>query len=307
MERLTVAIFRLLVFAFGSLSLNSQRSLARMLARAMRWSASDTARTTAVNVDACFPQRSAAERRVLVGDSLDHSAMLLTELGTLSNWSPAAWRELAVSVEGEDLLERALAAETGVLVLAPHFGNWEFLALVLGGYGVTALYDPPRQSALGEVLHAARSRAGATMLPIDGQGLRRFYHALANGALGALLPDQVPERRAGVYADFFGRPALTMTFAHRLLRRTGARVLMGSAARAPGGFAVRFCDPGPALTDPDPRTAIRAMNAAIEQLVLTDPAQYQWEYKRFKRPPPGTPDLYPRKRKTRYRRQRLRG
>ncbi|NBC23368.1 MAG: lipid A biosynthesis acyltransferase [Gammaproteobacteria bacterium] len=297
MERLTAALFRLLVSAFGRLSLNGQRRLARLIARVMHWSGSDTAGVTAINIDACFADRSPQERRALVADSLAHSAMLLTELGTLSKWEPAAWRELAVSVEGAQTLEDALAGGSGVLVLVPHFGNWEFLALVLGEYGVTALYDPPRQRVLAEVIHGARSRAGATMLPIDAQGLRRFYHALANGALGALLPDQVPERRAGVYADFFGRPALTMTFAHRLLRRTRARVLMGSATRAPGGFAVRFSDPGPALADPDPQVATRALNAAIEQLVRTDPAQYQWEYKRFKRPPPGTPDLYPRKRR----------
>lgn len=299
MERLTAGVFRLMLFAFGRLSLSSQRTLAGLIARVMYWSGSTTAAVTAVNVDACFPDRSAAERRILVTDSLAHSAMLLTELGTLSRWDPAAWRELAVSIEGAELLEHALDGDSGVLVLVPHFGNWEFLALVLGEYGVTALYDPPRQRVLAEVIHGARSRAGATMLPIDAPGLRRFYHALANGALGALLPDQVPERRAGVYADFFGRPALTMTFAHRLLRRTGARVLMGSAARAPGGFVVRFCDPGPALADPDPEVAARALNAAIERLVLTDPAQYQWEYKRFKRPPPGTPDLYSRKRQPR--------
>jgi Kdo2-lipid IVA lauroyltransferase/acyltransferase len=37
------------------------------------------------------------------------------------------------------------------------------------------------------------------------------------------------------------------------------------------------------------------MNRAIEQLVLADPAQYQWDYKRFKRPPPGQPYPYPRR------------
>jgi KDO2-lipid IV(A) lauroyltransferase len=35
-----------------------------------------------------------------------------------------------------------------------------------------------------------------------------------------------------------------------------------------------------------------AMNQAIERLVRTAPARYQWEYKRFKRPPPGEPDPY---------------
>ena len=34
------------------------------------------------------------------------------------------------------------------------------------------------------------------------------------------------------------------------------------------------------------------LNAAIEKLVQKSPEQYQWEYKRFKKPPPGTADPY---------------
>jgi KDO2-lipid IV(A) lauroyltransferase len=38
--------------------------------------------------------------------------------------------------------------------------------------------------------------------------------------------------------------------------------------------------------------SVTAMNDAIEQLVKKNPAQYQWEYKRFKKPPEGGTDPY---------------
>jgi KDO2-lipid IV(A) lauroyltransferase len=85
-----------------------------------------------------------------------------------------------------------------------------------------------------------------------------------------------------------------MTFAHRLLQRTDARAVLGAAVRCPGGFRVRFLEIDQQLHDPDPGASAAAMNRAIEELVRTDPAQYQWEYKRFKRQPPGSPDLYAR-------------
>jgi lauroyl/myristoyl acyltransferase len=37
---------------------------------------------------------------------------------------------------------------------------------------------------------------------------------------------------------------------------------------------------------------VKAMNGAIEKLVDKNPAQYQWEYKRFKKPAAGSKDLY---------------
>lgn len=292
MERLTGPAFVLLNKALGWLSLSGQRRLGRLLGSLAWLVRSEPARITEMNLRRCFPQLDRRALKDLARSSLQHSAMLLTEMGTVFTWPVEEWRRLARSVEGEQLL--AGRDGRGVLILVPHYGNWEFLALVLGQYSVTALYDPPRQPALEPLIREARSRAGATLLPIDAGGLRGFYHALRSGGVTALLPDQVPERRAGVYAPFFGVPALTMTFAHRLLRRTDARAVLGAAVRCDGGFDIRFSELDAAIRDPDPAVSAAAMNASIEALVRTDPAQYQWEYKRFKRQPRGAANPYPR-------------
>lgn len=295
MGRLTERAFAGLVRTLGFLSLTGQRRLGRVLG-SLAWLARiHPARITRINLERCFPELDATARDRIGRRSLQHAAMLLTEMGTLSHWPVDDWRRLARSIEGEDLLRGSAVDSRGVLILVPHFGNWEFLALVLGQYAVTALYDPPRQAALDPLIRNARSRAGATMLRIDAAGLRSFYQALRAGGVVALLPDQVPDRRAGVYAPFFGWPALTMTFAHRLLRRSDIRVVFGAALRCNGGFDVRFSEADAAIRDPDPLVSATAMNAAIESMVRTDPAQYQWEYKRFKRPPRGTPTPYPRR------------
>jgi len=177
-------------------------------------------------------------------------------------------------------------------VLVPHFGNWEYLSLYLGRFGVTALYDPPRLGGLEAPIRRARSRAGANLVPIGRHGLKTVYETLMHAGVVALLPDQVPDRAAGVYADFFGNPALTMTFALRLIARTRPFVVMGSAVRVPEGFELRFVEADQGIYSADAKTAAAAMNRSIERLVCQAPDQYQWEYKRFKRPPPSEPDCY---------------
>lgn len=295
MERLTALAFSASLTALSLLSLKAQRRIGRWLGRLAWRLRVDSARTTYRNLAICFPGDDEDRRCRLARASLEHTGMLAAELGALYRWPEPRWRGLVVSVEGSERIDAALAERRGVLILVPHFGNWEMLALVLGRYRVTALYDPPRLRALEPLIRRARSRAGATLLPIDAGGLRSFYRALAAGQVAALLPDQVPERQAGVYADFFGHPALTMTFAHRVLQRSDARVLLGAAVRCGGGFHVRFVEPAGNLRDPDPVCSAAAMNRAIEQLVRSDPAQYQWEYKRFKRQPRGRQDPYLRR------------
>lgn len=292
MAPLSTLPFRALVGALSLLSIGGQRRLGRWLGRLAWYLRPAEVHTTLTNLALCFPDMDETARRALARQSLQHTAMLLTEAGALFLWSRVRWESLRVDAEGLDVLEGACAAGCGVLILVPHFGNWEYLALDLGRYGLTGLYERPRWRVLERYIREARNRGGANVLPIGREGLRDFYRALRDGGLNALLPDQVPARSAGVYADFFGVPALTMTFAHRLIRRTAPRVLLGAAVRCPGGFRVRYVEADPAVTDPDAVVSAAAMNRSIEALVRTDPAQYQWEYKRFRRPPPGRPNPY---------------
>lgn len=294
MDRLTGLGFAALARALSFLSLAWQRRLGRWLGRLAWHLRTREARATLTNLELCFPHLDAGERVRLARASLEQTGQLLAEVGVVAHWSEPRWQALIRHVEGEELLG-ATGTPTPLLVLVPHFGNWEFLALYLGKRGITALYDPPRLRSLEPLIVTARSRSGATLLPIDARGLRRFFRAFQDRRPVALLPDQVPTRRAGVYVPFFGVPALTMTLAHRLIDRSHARVLLGAAVRCHDGFRIRFSTLPAELADPDPAVSAATMNRAIEALVMTDPVQYQWEYKRFKRPPPGRPNPYARR------------
>ena len=83
-----------------------------------------------------------------------------------------------------------------------------------------------------------------------------------------------------------------MTLAQRLLRQTGAVAVLGSAQRAPQGFIIRFEPAHLGVDHADPFFAATKLNEMTEALIARDPGQYQWEYRRFKRPPPGVPRLY---------------
>ncbi|MDZ7825461.1 MAG: hypothetical protein U5R48_04865 [Gammaproteobacteria bacterium] len=135
-------------------------------------------------------------------------------------------------------------------------------------------------------------RTGARLVPTDAGGIRALLQALRSGGMAGILPDQVPPRGAGRHASFLGRPALTMTLVQRLLRSTGAEALMATALRVPDGFQLHFRRPVAGLDAADPRRAARALNASVEECIALAPAQYQWSYKRFKHPPPGSPDPY---------------
>ena len=47
------------------------------------------------------------------------------------------------------------------------------------------------------------------------------------------------------------------------------------------------------MSDPDPKVAVAALNAAVERIARRDPAQYQWTYKRYTLRPPGSGEENP--------------
>lgn len=186
-----------------------------------------------------------------------------------------------------DMVEQALAAKSGVIFLTPHLGCFEISAQVVAHHtSLSVLYRPPRKAALKPLIEGARARANLHLAPANLAGVRILLKALKNGQAIGLLPDQVPQNGEGVWADFFGKPAYTMTLPAKLQQMSGAPLLLVYAERLSWGrgFAVHFV-PFEGELPESPAQQARAINAAMEKLIAHCPAQYIWSYNRYKTPP----------------------
>lgn len=256
-------------------------------------------RITRANIEMCFPELSPRERETLVRASLKQTACMAMELGHLWMRPVKEALGLIVDLRGEEHIERALARGRGVLFTAPHLGAWELAGLWGGSrFKITTLYRQPRVREMDQVYTNARKRSGATLVPADGSGVRAVFQALARGEAVALLPDQDPGRGAGVFVPFFNVLANTSTLLPRIASRSQASVLIGFAERLPraAGYRMHILPGSEGISGDDLEAGAAALNQDIEKAVRMFPEQYLWSYKRFKFRPPGTPDLYGKKR-----------
>lgn len=194
------------------------------------------------------------------------------------------------SIENWDIAQQALDGAQGVVFLTPHLGCFEIVAQAIAARTpLTALYRPPRQPALQPLMEGARSRHNLLLAPANLTGVRQMLKALKKGAAVGLLPDQVPQKGEGIWVNFFGRLAYTMTLSAKLHSMTGAPVILTYAERLSWGrgYIIRFV-PLAALTeqrlDGTPAEQVATINTAMEQLIARCPAQYFWSYNRFKIP-----------------------
>lgn len=197
---------------------------------------------------------------------------------------------------GQALYEAARRSGRGVIVVAPHFGNWELLNQWLASRGdITIVYLPPRSPTAEAFLRRVRGGGNLGQVRAQSPAVRQLFKVLKGGGAVGILPDQQPKAGQGVFVPFFGVQALTMTLVNRLARRTGAIVLLAWCERigARLDFALHV-QPAPAsIGDADPQIGAAALNAQIERIARRDPAQYQWTYKRFTLRPPGSGQANP--------------
>ena len=270
--------------SLGFMSLPLARAVGGAIGRLMYLIGDRGTKVTKRNLALCFPALSPKELEKLARASMVETAKLAFEMCVVWQRDGVWLRKAIVRIRGEALVQAAVEKNKGVIILAPHIGNWEVLGKHLPNYGpVINLYAPPKQAYIEEIIKKSREQSGATLVPTTSRGIASLLKQLKKGAITGILPDQCPDTGAGIHAPFFGQPAYTMTLIHGLIQRTGCAVVLGYAKRIHDGFELVFMPVDEGLYSKDQLECVEALNRSVELCVNDCPEQYQWEYKRFKK------------------------
>ncbi len=293
-DRLIPVLLQLGLDLLRLLPLAGARWVGRWIGRLIYRYDGRSRRVTERNIALAFPNLAAEAQDQLVRHSLEETGALAAEMGHVwrAPWGKTA--SLIESVTGAEGILATLDSDTGVIILAPHLGNWEIIGLHLATLGDTvALFEPPKIAGLGPIIQRARERSGSRLVPTDPRGLAALVRCVRGGGISGILPDQVPaEPSGGLNVPFMGVSCGTPGLACNMIRRTGARAFVGVAFRTPKGFRVVYRPAPEAVYDGDDAVALTAMNQAIADHVAEEVAQYQWSYKRFRTRPEDGVDHY---------------
>jgi KDO2-lipid IV(A) lauroyltransferase len=224
------------------------------------------------------------EARRIRHEAIVSAGKMLAEL-------PALWfrphEEVAALVRDVVGAEAAYAARArgeAVLFLTPHMGCFEITAQYAARQTpMTVLYRPPKIRALEPLMQEGRARPGVRLVPADVTGVRELFSALRRKESVGFLPDQVPGEGEGEWAEFFGRPAYTMTLAAKLAERPDVTCFLAYGRRLQSGRGYQIViQPYPEKIEGE--SATRRLNRALEALVRECPGQYLWSYNRYKTP-----------------------
>lgn len=243
------------------------------------------------NLEICFPEWTAAERRRVMLRHFQEFAAGLLAYGILLHGS-ARRIERLVRREGVEHFDAA-AAQGPVIMLAPHF-----LSIDFGGvrhtidYRGASMYSAQRMGAFDALLLRVRGRFNSPVLIKRSDGIRPCIRALKDGRCFYYLPDQDLGPRESVFAPFFGVATATIPALSRLAQMARAQVVPMVTEMTWSGFVLRYYPAWQDFPGSDLVADTARMNAFIEERVRELPSQYYWLHRRFKTRPEGEPSLY---------------
>ena len=266
---------------FATMPLRFNHFIGSLIGRYLYLTDSDSKAVVKKNIQACFSQMNEDEQDELVKKSLIETGKGLSETGYIWLKSFKKNQQKICKTTGIGQLE----SDQPVILLVPHFGCWEVTARVVSLIEpVTFLYKPLKKPSQEKLLISNRQQGDLSMASADKKGVIQLQRAIKNKQLIGILPDQDPGKEGGVVVPFFNTSARTMTLLAKLARKNKAKVILTWALRLPKGrgYELNFKEVNISSESGKVERDVRLMNQAIEELVLTKPEQYLWNYKRFK-------------------------
>lgn len=286
-----VLSIRCIAFLLSRLPLKLNQALGAALGHIAWITNSRSRQITEINLELCQSSLDDQERQRLAKASLIETGKQLTECPWL--WLRPIDHTLNRITEfnGEHLLTEAIEKKTGLIAVSPHIGNWEICNACINKIEpLTYMYRRPRNPALDALLIDWRGRVGGRPAVLESGGIRKALRILKSGGVVGILPDQEPDLAHGVFAPFFGVPALTMTLLSKLAQRSKARIVFCVAERLPSGngWRMHYFPGDDDIASSDIELSTTAVNRGVERCVQICPAQYLWDYKRFATQPDGS-------------------
>jgi len=256
----------------------------------LRWRRDLAAR----NIARSFPEKSPAERALILKQSYRNMSEVFVEL--LWGWRASAEDLKArMVIDNPELVARFVAERRSTILLTAHVCDWEWLLPGGGahfGIAIDAVYKPIRLPSLDAYMREARSRFGGRLIPIKSfayELLRRAGDVRGYG----LVADQTPLKSMEKHwTRFLHQDTAFFVGVETIARFLEAPVVYVAMRRLKRGhYAVRLhvlAEPPYEVTEAAEADAgtwiVEAYARKLEEEIRASPSDWLWVHNKWKYP-----------------------
>jgi KDO2-lipid IV(A) lauroyltransferase len=190
-------------------------------------------------------------------------------------------------------LEQALQKKRGLIIFSAHFGNWEWIPLIMHNHfnkDIHSIARPLDNARIEKKVREFREAMGSKIIYKKGS-LRTILTRLASNEIVYLLIDQNTVPREGVFVDFFAQKASAITTVSQLYLKKNIPVIPVFLHYEGQGIILEVLpeinysrrDNG----NDDLLALTQQMTGLIETQIRKFPEQWFWFHDRWKTKPQG--------------------
>lgn len=241
------------------------------------------------NLMQAFPDLSDRDRSGLGASACVHLVRTSLEFLRIPEYAKTGF-EGVVRLEGFENYEAAKRQGKGVLCLSGHMGSFELAVAAVAEkaqpISVVVKRLPPGAEAF---ITGTRSARSLRLIPAEG-AVRPVLTALRRKESVVFVLDQNATRRIGIFVEFFGKLACTMSALAVLAMRTGAPVIGATSHREDDGVHVLRVHPpipweGRSTREETIRHMTQVYTRFLEKAIRSHPEQWFWTHKRWRTRP----------------------
>lgn len=268
------------------------RGLGAGIGWVLYWAIPDRRRIADINLQLCFPEWSAQQRRHVLKLHFRRFVQAVLDRIWLWHGSEALLRR-RLRMVGD---VRAFEGDAPTILFAPHFVGLDAGGMALSGQlperDFISIYTPQRSALADRWTRRGRTRFPNARVVWRRDGVKPIISALRRHGLLYLLPDMNFGPQESIFVKFFGQPAATVPSLSRFARLGRAQVVSTMTFMDPHGYTLHVEGPWKDFPTANVEADTQRMNDYLEGWVRKRPEEYFWVHKRFKTRPPGMASVY---------------
>ena len=231
------------------------------------------------NIDHCFGDLSEFEKSQLKDNIWNETYRALYENNFAWNASNKQIDKLKIEFVGKDILENAIKAKRGVLILFRHTLYLELSARLLGRFfDIFGLERPNNNSLVQKIQTNGRMKSVKGI--ISNSDIKKCLNLLRDGHIVMYGPDQDYRNKHSIVSEFYGKKCLTTTVPVKLKKMSGCHVVYFDFFRVKEKFQMVVKELNNQFNSEE--EFAKSLNKEIEASISKAPEQYLWHHRRFK-------------------------
>ena len=241
-----------------------------------------------VNLDIVYgDEKTREEKQRILRASYNHAALIMLDYFWFSRKTEQRIKQYCHV--GDAVMEQWVFGDFPGIIVTAHIGNWEIGGQYIASRGRTmwSVYNPIGSEQTLKALLKFRGASGMKVLAREGAVIGILRALRSNSLIGMVLDQHTDLEDGGMYLDFFGVPATFSKAAGTVARRMNVPIcvfIMKYDADA-DGYTLRSCKviSSEEVSRRSPEEITEQIVSVIAQIILDNPEQWLWVYRRWKR------------------------